>query len=153
MPASWPLEALKAQAVTARTYALATRHPEGPFDLYPDTRSQVYRGVIAEGVRSNAAVAGTAGRILTYGGEPAVTYYFSTSGGHTESIQFSFVGALSKPWLVGVPDPYDFRSPYHRWKRSFTTAQLTRALGLARQLPPPQGAQARQLAAGGQRPR
>ena len=129
MPSSWPLEALKAQAVTARTYALATRHPEGPFDLYPDTRSQVYRGVVAEGVRSNAAVAGTAGRILTYGGEPAVTYYFSTSGGHTESIQYSFVGALSKPWLVGVTDPYDFRSPYHRWKRSFTTAQLTRALG------------------------
>ena len=56
MPASWPLEALKAQAVTARTYALATRKPDGPFDLYPDTRSQVYRGVIAEGVRSNAAV-------------------------------------------------------------------------------------------------
>ncbi len=129
MPASWPLEALKAQAVTARTYALATRHPEGPFDLYPDTRSQVYRGVIAEGVRSNAAVAGTAGRILTYGGEPAVTYYFSTSGGHTENVEFSFVGSLRKPWLVGVPDPYDFRSPYHRWRRSFTTAQLTRALG------------------------
>ena len=37
-----------------------------------------------------------------------MTYYFSTSGGHTESIQYSFVGALSKPWLVGVPDPYDF---------------------------------------------
>ena len=129
MPASWPLEALKAQAVTARTYALATRHPEGPFDLYPDTRSQVYRGVIAEGVRSNAAVAGTAGRILTYAGAPAVTYYFSTSGGHTENVEYSFVGSLRKPWLVGVPDPYDFRSPYHRWRRSFTTAQLTRALG------------------------
>ena len=64
-----------------------------------------------------------------------MTYYFSTSGGHTESIQYSFVGSLSKPWLVGVPDPYDFRSPYHRWRRSFTTAQLTRALGVARQLP------------------
>ncbi|MBN1528757.1 MAG: SpoIID/LytB domain-containing protein [Thermoleophilaceae bacterium] len=129
MPASWPLEALKAQAVTARTYALATRHPEGPFDLYPDTRSQVYRGVAAEGVRSNAAVSGTAGRILTYGGAPAVTYYFSTSGGHTESVQYSFVGSLSKPWLVGVPDPYDFHSPYHRWRASFTRSQLTRALG------------------------
>ena len=129
MPSSWPLEALKAQAVTARTYALATRKPDGDFDLYPDTRSQVYRGVTAEGVRSNAAVSGTAGNILTYGGEPAVTYYFSTSGGHTESIQYSFVGALSKPWLVGVPDPYDFRSPYHRWRASFTRGQLTRALG------------------------
>ena len=45
-----------------------------------------------------------------------MTYYFSTSGGHTESIQFSFVGALSKPWLVGVTDPYDSLSPYHRWR-------------------------------------
>jgi SpoIID/LytB domain protein len=129
MPGSWPLEALKAQAVTARTYALATRKPDGEFDLYPDTRSQMYRGVAAEGVRSNAAVSGTAGRILTYGGAPAVTYYFSTSGGHTESIQYSFVGSLSKPWLVGVTDPYDFHSPYHRWRASFTARQLTRALG------------------------
>jgi stage II sporulation protein D len=129
MPGSWPLEALKAQAVTARTYALATRKPGGDFDLYPDTRSQVYRGVAAEGVRSNSAVSGTAGKILTYGGEPAVTYYFSTSGGHTESIQYSFVGSLSKPWLVGVTDPYDFHSPYHRWRAAFTAKQLTRALG------------------------
>jgi stage II sporulation protein D len=129
MPSSWPLEALKAQAVTARTYALATRKTGAGFDLYPDTRSQVYRGVTGESVRSDAAVEGTAGRILTYGGEPAITYYFSTSGGHTESIQYSFVGALRKPWLVGVPDPYDYRSPYHRWQVSFSTSALTRALG------------------------
>ena len=102
----------------------------GDFDLYPDTRSQVYRGVAAEGVRSNAAVSGTAGHILTYGGAPAVTYYFSTSGGHTESIQYSFVGSLSKPWLVGVTDPYDVRSPYHRWQRPRSRrGSSTRALG------------------------
>ena len=129
MPNSWPLEALKAQAVAARTYALATRKTSGEYDLYPDTRSQVYRGVTGESVRSDAAVAGTAGRILTYGGAPAITYYFSTSGGHTESIQYSFVGALSKPWLVGVTDPYDDRSPYHRWQVSFSTAKLSSALG------------------------
>ncbi|HYN52830.1 MAG TPA: SpoIID/LytB domain-containing protein, partial [Thermoleophilaceae bacterium] len=74
MPSSWPLEALKAQAVTARTYALATRKTTGLFDQYPDTRSQVYRGVTGESVRSDAAVRGTAGRVLTYNGEPAVTY-------------------------------------------------------------------------------
>jgi stage II sporulation protein D len=128
MPSSWPLEALKAQAVTARTYALATRKTDGAFDQYPDTRSQVYRGVTGESVRSDAAVAQTAGRILTYDGVPAVTYYFSTSGGHTENVEFSFVGALSKPWLVGVPDPHDTHSPYHRWDATFSTAQLTRAL-------------------------
>jgi stage II sporulation protein D len=129
MPSSWPLEALKAQAVAARTYALATRKTTGAFDQYPDTRSQVYRGVLGESVRSDAAVAQTAGRILTYGGAPAVTYYFSTSGGHTENVEFSFIGALSKPWLVGVPDPYDDRSPYHRWQVRVSTATLTRALG------------------------
>ena len=129
MPSSWPLEALKAQAVTARTYALATRKTTGLFDQYPDTRSQVYRGVTGESVRSDAAVRGTAGRVLTYGGEPAVTYYFSTSGGHTENVEFSFVGSLSKPWLVGVPDPYDTQSPYHRWTASFSAATLDGALG------------------------
>ena len=66
----------------------------------------------------------TAGQILTYGGAPAVTYYFSTSGGHTENVEFSFIGALSKPWLVGVDDPYDWRSPYHRWQVSITAARL-----------------------------
>jgi stage II sporulation protein D len=127
---SWPMEALESQAVASRGYALTTRKTEARgWDLYPDTRSQVYRGVAAEGVRSNAAVSGTAGNILTYGGAPAVTYYFSTSGGHTESIQYSFVGSLSKPWLVGVPDPYDYHSPYHRWRTAFTARQLTRALG------------------------
>src|SRR5215211_6482843 len=129
MPSSWPLEALKVQAVAARTYALATRKTNGSFDQYPDTRSQVYRGVSGESVRSDAAVAQTAGRILTYNGVPAVTYYFSTSGGHTENIEYSFIGALSKPWLVGVSDPYDSRSPYHRWQATFSTASLTRALG------------------------
>jgi stage II sporulation protein D len=129
MPSSWPLEALKVQAVAARTYALATRKTTGLFDQYPDTRSQVYRGVTGESVRSDAAVRDTAGRILTYDGVPAVTYYFSTSGGHTENIEFSFVGALSKPWLVGVPDPYDTQSPYHRWQVNTSAASLDRTLG------------------------
>jgi stage II sporulation protein D len=92
-------------------------------------RSQVYRGVTGESVRSDAAVAQTSGRVLTYAGEPAVTYYFSTSGGHTENVEYSFVGSLSKPWLVGVPDPYDTQSPYHRWNVSFSASRLDRALG------------------------
>jgi stage II sporulation protein D len=129
MPSSWPLEALKVQAVAARTYALATRKTSGLFDQYPDTRSQVYRGVTGESVRSDAAVRDTTRQIVTYGGQPAVTYYFSTSGGYTENIEFSFVGALSKPWLVGVPDPYDNLSPYHRWTVNTTAARLDRALG------------------------
>jgi len=129
MPSSWPLEALKVQAVAARTYALATRQTDGLYDQTPDTRSQVYRGVTGESVRSDAAVRATAGRIVTYDGTPAVTYYFSTSGGQTENVEFSFVGALSKPWLVSVPDPYDTQSPYHRWQVKTTAASLDRALG------------------------
>jgi stage II sporulation protein D len=114
--------------VAARTYALATRKTGGAFDQYPDTRSQVYRGVTGESVRSDAAVSDTTGRIVTYAGQPAVTYYFSTSGGHTENVEYSFVGSLSKPWLVGVPDPYDTQSPYHRWELTFSAARLDRAL-------------------------
>jgi stage II sporulation protein D len=129
MPSTWPLEALKAQAIAARTYALATRKTDGAFDQYPDVRSQVYRGVTGESVRSDSAVRDTAGRVLTYAGQPAVTYYFSTSGGHTENVEFSFVGSLSKPWLVGVPDPYDTQSPYHRWNITPSAGALDRALG------------------------
>ncbi|HYP48883.1 MAG TPA: SpoIID/LytB domain-containing protein, partial [Thermoleophilaceae bacterium] len=128
MPASWPAEALKAQAVVARSYALATRKSGGAFDQYPDTRSQVYRGVNGESPMSSAAVDATAGQILAYGGRPAVTYYFSTSGGHTESVENVFIGSLSRPWLVGVPDPYDDLSPHHRWRARFSTAGMTRAL-------------------------
>ena len=82
-----------------------------------------------ESVRSDAAVAATARQIVTYDGVPAVTYYFSTSGGQTENVEFSFIGSLSKPWLVGVPDPYDNQSPYHRWTVRFSAARLDRALG------------------------
>jgi len=129
MPSSWPLEALKVQAVAARTYALSTAKSSGAFDQYPDTRSQMYRGVTGESVRSDAAVAATARQIVTYDGVPAVTYYFSTSGGQTENVEFSFIGALSKPWLVSVPDPYDNQSPYHRWTVRFSAARLDAALG------------------------
>ena len=128
MPSTWPLEALKVQAVAARTYALATRKTDGAFDQYPDVRSQVYRGVTGESVRSDAAIEATDGRVLTYDGVPAVTYYFSTSGGHTENVEYSFVGSLSKPWLVGVPDPHDTHSPYHRWTATFSATSLDRAL-------------------------
>ena len=129
MPSAWHLSALRAQAVTARTYALATRKLDGPFDQYPDTRSQVYRGVSGETPRSNQAVRDTAGKVLTYDGQPAVTYYFSTSGGRTENVELSFVGSEPKPWLKSVEDPYDAISPRHRWRFRFTSRQLGARLG------------------------
>ncbi|MFL5835785.1 MAG: SpoIID/LytB domain-containing protein [Solirubrobacteraceae bacterium] len=128
-PASWPIEALKAQAVAARGYAATTSHGGG-FDQYADTRSQVYRGVAAETARTDAAVRATRGEVVTYHGRAVTTYFFSTSGGHTENVEDSFVGAEPKPWLRGVPDPYEGQAPLHTWRRGpFARSQLSAKLG------------------------
>ena len=130
MPSSWHFQALRAQAVTARTYALSTSKTSGGvFDQYPDTRSQVYRGVSAETAASNRAVADTSRQILTFGGKPAVTYFFSTSGGKTENVENSFVGSVPKPWLKSKDDPYDTISPKHRWRFRFSPRALGAKLG------------------------
>ncbi len=114
-PASWPAEALKAQAVAARTYALTTSKGGNGYDQYPDTRSQVYGGVAAETAATDAAVRDTAGEVVTYDGEPVTTYFFSTSGGRTESVENSVLGTEPLGWLKSVSDPYDDASPKHRW--------------------------------------
>src|SRR5271154_1169815 len=114
MPASWPLAALEAQAVASRTYAITADAGGSRFDVYSDTRSQVYLGKAAETAATNGAIAATAGQIVTYGGAPAITYYFASSGGHTEDVQYAFPGGGAQPWLVGVADPYD-QGPEHRW--------------------------------------
>jgi stage II sporulation protein D len=112
--ASWAMAALEAQAVASRTYAITAHAGGSKFDVYSDTRSQVYRGKAAETTRTNAAVAATAGQIVTYAGQPAITYFFAGSGGHTESVQNAFPGSTPQPWLVGVSDPYD-TDPLRRW--------------------------------------
>ena len=114
-PSSWPAEALKAQAVAARTYAMTTSKAGAGFDHYADTRSQVYGGVAAETESTNAAVAATRGQVVTYDGAPVVTFFFSTSGGRTENVENTNVGAGPKPWLKSVADPFDDVSPKHRW--------------------------------------
>jgi stage II sporulation protein D len=129
VPSSWDSEVLSVQAVTARTYALTTRKTGDIFDQYPDTRSQMYRGVASETARTNAAVRATAGQVVTYHGEPATTFYFSTSGGRTENVENSFVGAPPKPWLKSVADPYDDISPKHRWTVRFSNARMGALLG------------------------
>jgi len=129
VPSSWDYDVLRAQAVTARSYALSTRQRGQVFDLYPDTRSQVYAGVGAETARTNRAVADTSNEVLTYDGEPIVTFFFSTSGGRTENVEFSFLGAEPQPYLKSVRDPYDDISPRHRWRFTFTTAQMGARLG------------------------
>jgi stage II sporulation protein D len=114
VPASWPMEALKAQAVAARSYAVTSRRNGSVFDLFPDTRSQVYGGIASEEPRTNAAVDATAGRVVVYGGRVAQTFFHSTSGGRTAANQDVW-GGSPIPYLVSVPDPYDYLSPYHTW--------------------------------------
>jgi stage II sporulation protein D len=125
--ASWPMAALEAQAVASRTYAITAHAGGSKFDVYTDDRSQVYKGKAAETSRTNAAVAATAGQIVTYGGGPAITYFFASSGGHTENVQDSFLGSTPEPWLVGVADPYD-TGPLHRWSVSLSFASAAARL-------------------------
>ena len=113
MPDSWPVDALRAQAVAARSYALANLVKGKPFDLYADVRSQVYLGVAGEKPRTSEAVQSTAGEVVLYGGKVASALYFSTSGGKTASSADVF--GVSIPYLVSRPDPWDKLSPYHRW--------------------------------------
>jgi stage II sporulation protein D len=129
MPKEWPAAALQAQAVAARSYALASVVKNKPFDLYPDQRSQMYYGVAWESPSTTAAVKATKGEILTYGGKVATTYYYSSSGGRTASSQDVF-GVIT-PYLQSRADPWDTLSPFHRWPpRTFTPASLGKAFGL-----------------------
>lgn len=104
MPAGWQPEALKAQAVAARTYAayeMAT--PASPaYELFDDTRSQVYRGFSAEQASTNAAASATQGQILTYSGAPAFTEFSSSNGGYELAAESN-----PKPYLPSQPDPYE----------------------------------------------
>ena len=129
MPHEWHGEALKAQAVVARTYALATRKPGRIYDLFDDARSQVYGGIRAERAETNRAIAATAGRALWWGDELAVTFYHSTSGGRTAAVWDAWPGARRLPYLRAVWDRYGRDSPYHRWQPLVLSArQLARRL-------------------------
>jgi stage II sporulation protein D len=129
MPSSWMPEALRVQAVAARTYALATDAGGPLFDQYADTRSQAYHGMSAETATTNAAARDTSGQVVLYNGALATTFYFSTSGGRTENVENVFYGAAPSPYLKSVKDPYDGGSPRHTWQIRLTRAQLGARLG------------------------
>ena len=125
MPSDWKPEALETQAIAARTYAVATRKPAAsPYDLYPDERSQVYRGLAAEKPTATAAIQATAGQVVLYQGQPIVTYFSSSTGGRTAAAQDVFP-TKPLPYLSSVDDPYDTISPYHDWKIELTARQLS----------------------------
>ena len=113
MPSSWPEEALKAQAVAARSYALSHLIKGKPFDLYADVRSQVYGGIRGEHPRTTAAVQATKGEVMLWEGRPVDALFHSTSGGRT--LDAAEVFGKPVPYLVGVDDPHSALSPVHRW--------------------------------------
>ena len=113
MPAAWHTEALKAQAVAARSYALARRVAGKTFDLYADVRSQVYGGIAAEDARATTAIQATAGQVVLYAGKIADTLFHSTSGGRTVSAAEAF--GTTVPYLVAVADPHSSLSSLNRW--------------------------------------
>ena len=150
MPASWPAAALEAQAVASRTYALTAHAGGSRFDVYADTRSQVYRGAAAETPQTNAAVAATAGQIVTYAGKPAITYFFASSGGMTENVQNALPRHRRRePWLRRRRRPLR-RRHRARWNtRSLASPTAAKRLrGLVRgSFRGDRSAQARRLAA------
>ena len=139
VPASWPVEAVKAQAIAARSYAAYRLHPAtGSYDIYDDTRSQMYLGKLVEKAGSDAAIAGTAGVVLrTPGGGIANALFHSTGGGGTENNENVFTSSTGAKtagvfsYLRGSMDrrpdgsPYDGASPYATWTTStYTLAQI-----------------------------
>ncbi len=138
MPAGWPVEALRTQAIAARSYALARIHPStGSYDLYDDTRSQVYRGSKAEVAATDAVVAATAGAVLLSGSSVINAMYHSADGGATENNENVFVSASGRivagpvSYLRGSSDrapdgsSFDRTSPWATWKTaSYTRTEL-----------------------------
>jgi stage II sporulation protein D len=131
MPADWHPEALKVQAVAARSYALVSRKTGGAFDVYADTRSQVYGGIAVEHERTTAAVNATKGQVVLFDGKVAWTFFSSSSGGRTASIEDVWPDSEPLPYLVSVDDPHDTISPHHDWNVTLTAEQLEQKLGSA----------------------
>ena len=134
MPSSWPFEALKVQALAARSYAVSHLHPStGTFDVYDDTRSQVYRGRNGEKASTDLAISSSAGSVLLSGSTVANAVFHSADGGATENNENVWTTPDGKPgtpvsYLRGSSDrapdgtAYDAASPYATWKTATYSA-------------------------------
>lgn len=125
MRASWPMEALKAQAVAARSYVLASLDPTRPWDVCASEACQVYRGTAVEHPRSDRAVRATEGIVITYDGAPAAAYYHADSGGTVASA--AEVWGRDVPYLRSRNDAHA-TSPHRGWTARLDPARLARAL-------------------------
>ena len=129
MSNSWPVEALKAQAVCARGYVISHMSTSGTYDVTDTSSYQVYKGYESSYTNSNNAVNATSGQVLTYGGSIANTYYSASNGGQTELPQNVWVSSL--PYCVMKDDPYDLRNPYSMQELSFIPQAFnTETIGL-----------------------
>ena len=129
MSNDWPLEALKAQAVCARTYAVTNTSGHRDFDVCATTHCQMYQGLNLANERTDQAVDETAGEFVRYQGSPAITYYSASDGGATEAAHNIWDANADLPHLLGVIDPYeadvaDGISRYN-WSFTFTASELT----------------------------
>ncbi len=126
--ASWPDDALKAQAVAARTYIFYKKKQprDKDFDVYTTVMDQVYAGMTAESPKLKKIVQDTEGQVLTYKGDIIKAYYHSTCGGHTEDGAEVFPEDAS--FLIGVPCPYCKNSPAFTWEKEISTEELEKAL-------------------------
>ncbi|NLD47203.1 MAG: SpoIID/LytB domain-containing protein [Clostridiaceae bacterium] len=119
-------EALKAQAVSARTYTInnLSKYARLGFNLCTTTYSQVYKGINGETAATNKAVDDTKGKIVTYKGKPAAVFYFSSSGGRTEDVK-NVWGSEDYPYLVSVEDKYESGNSWHyNWEVTYTAQKL-----------------------------
>lgn len=130
MSPSWHREALKAQAVAARTYAISHKNyfASRGFDMTDDTSSQIYAGINGESPSIIAAVDATRGEILTYGGKPIDAFFCSTAGGWTENSENVWGSRI--PYLRGVSDDSS-RMPSYRWSVTTTPEKLAANLTAA----------------------
>lgn len=125
MPVDWPAEAIKAQSVAARSFALASRgrHASEGYDLCTTTHCQLYTGTAAKKSASNAAIKATRGEVLTYGGKPIEALFHTDSGGMTENSED--VWGSHVPYLRAVKDTPAKTMP---WTKTISRANLERKL-------------------------
>jgi len=128
MPASWPAEALKTQAVAARNFALqrveSTRGSS--YNVTCDMSSQMYGGYDAESPATNKAVEATRGMVMLSGGDLVAAYFHSSSGGYTENSEDVWVAKL--PYLRWKEDKFDKNDTYYNWQVNYTVEQLKEKL-------------------------
>jgi stage II sporulation protein D len=130
---NWSMETLKAQAVVSRTFALYelanSRKKNNPYDLYDDTRSQVYCGIDNESKFTSLAVDSTMGEVIRYQGKIIQSFFHSASGGMTESSREVF--GDDKPYLTPVSSPYSSAYKDNKWETSMPLHKLEEILKIS----------------------